>query len=464
MPLSFNTARIGKLLCNAGTSRVLVIKVGTSQLDEAAWQFGDWALQRAMSPVLSPQVGVIGSAIPTGSSVASWGFFFNNAQIVRTGLGSLDTDTQYDANTPQCVVQPVVRLTFTVDLADGAALGNGLTINGRNEASGVSQGFEGQRTAEGGRQWFLRTDGNTLGVQSKVICLDTPNAMPFKFYTQVIEQQSGAGTAANVGYQFFTPTKFNADGSDCFASTDWSTRVEPTLYAAYAGAEIRTRVEAWTGNELAANAHMTFFGNSVRLVRANGTVPNGLVLASLGRSGSDTLERLNSASLAAKVSALRAMMAFDRFDAVVFIRDGEHNTNGTHQVGNAFTQAFEDDVVRECTELHRAVQIAAPGMETHVLNVVMWPYFAAVNGMDNAAKCRSCEDRVFAASQRTFNTGMVSLTGHMNDVAPFANNLHGGTSAATSYNTLAAASLFWQEMAAGAADWDARRKVMRRPR
>jgi hypothetical protein len=454
MPLSFNMARAGKLLCNAGTSRVLVIKVGTSQFDEAAWQFGDWALQRAMSPNLSPQVGIIGSAVSTGASVASWGFFFSNAQIVRTGLGGLDSDTQYDANTPACVVQPVTRLTFTADLADGAALGNGITINGRNESAGVSQNYEGQRSVETGKQWFLRTDGNTLGLQSKVLCLDTPGAMPFKFYTQVIEQVSGAGSVNNGTYEFFTPTKFNSDGSDCFASSPWSTRIAPASYAAYAGAEIRSRIEAWNGNEASANAHMTFFGNSVRLVRADGSVPNGLVLCTMGRSGSDTLERLNSASILAKASALRAIMANDRFDAVVFIRDGEHNAANAHLTSNVFNQTFENDVARECAELHQAVQTAAPGMESHVINVVMWPYTASANGMDTVAKCRSCEDRVYAASQRVGNTAMISLTGHMNDVAPFANNLHGGTTAATSYNVMAAASLFWQEVAAGAREWD----------
>lgn len=459
--LRYNTARVGKLLCNAGTLRVLVIKIGTSQMDEAAWQFGDWAIQRAMSPILSPQVGMIGSAAAGGSSVASWGFFFNNATVVQTGLGTLDSSTQYDANTPQCVIQAATRLTFTADLADGAALGNGLTINGRNESAGVSQGFEGQRSVENGKQWFMRTEGTTFGLQSKVICLDTPGAMPFKFYTHVIEQQSGANTTNNIGYQFFTPTKFNSNGVDCFASTDWTARVNPANYSSWAGAEVRTRVEAWNGNEASANAHMTFVGNSLRLVRADGTVPNGLVLCTSGRSGSDTLERLNGASQNAKISFLRAVMFNDRFDAVVFIRDGEHNANATHQTSGVFNQTFENDVVRECREWQNAAQAVRPGIESWIVNLVMWPYFAAANGMDTVAKCRSCEDRVLAASQRVGNTAMVSITGHLNDVPPFANNLHGGTTAATSYNVMAAASLFWQEMAVGAALFDAPNYVFR---
>lgn len=369
------------------TLRTHIVFGGTSQSTQNLRREGDWGFEMALPPIMAPIVGRVGRTENTGGGVSTWGDFSAAPPIVRTVLGNNDTATQFDADSVGCVIAPTTRLTFTADLAVNTPLGNGAVLQG-----GVITGFF--RTAEmrtGGaagtqpRSWFARD------MRSKVVVLNTPGAIPVSYLTRVM---TASGTSRfqtpitdSTGVTL-TPTG-TGNASNPFTSGPWTPIVTDPNYA---DRDIRCVVFSGAADESVAGSHFTPVA-CVFEAMEGGQRPKGVVLNFIGRSSTDTAERLNLVSEAALTSFYRETID-DDVDVIVIWEDGEHNVNAAHTTGGLFNANYATAVQASMRRHLNAARAAKPGKRVHVGRRILWPVPAGVAGMDSRAMIDSCEQRV----------------------------------------------------------------------
>jgi hypothetical protein len=411
MPTSYNIAGAARAIFNEGRTRTYVAFFGTSQSTATRGYAFDYGFQRVIPHALAPIVGWVGQSNPSGSNVSAYGIINNTGNFVRTGLGGLDTDTQYDSNSVACLIKPVQRQTYLANLADSTFMGN-LILNSRNLTSGVAGNFDWQPVLGTDAPWFHQR------IRTKCVYLNTPGAINFQYTTQVVT--SPAGTPATTGsYGVATPTA-TGNASNPFAATAFTPAVN---YPGYANTEVRFRVESNSSDESVAGSHFTCISPVFEVVTAGDVRPGGIVVDVCGRAGTSTAERLSQCTQAALQSYYAAVMDPDMKNAVIFI-DGEHNADASHRTGSAFNTTFRDAVRDEALRHRNAMIAARPDVTVYIVRIVAWPYFASANGMDSLEAVQTCEAQTIAGMQQVPNGGVVSIASLLANIPPATNNLH----------------------------------------